>query len=595
MKKYDIASQLQYSNVAYRTKNGKPKGATIKSGGCGPSSVRNLGNNLLGWKTTIPAVAQIAVNCGARYDGGTTISTLLKAMQGKYGGDMTKIISLNDSSVFLWNKFHEAEFTIDDVAAALVEEYEIDENLARKDAQAWCDKIAECGLLEKEEDVCCGTSKANSAIVHAGYDAAEGSLMAKLNVRGNQMMEQLSRDLDFPFKQNGSLVVCVHEEDKPQLQVLYDRGVANGVKGLRILNREELKEMEPNISDEACAALYAPSAGIICPFNMNIAMAENAYANGVEFKFDTEVTDLKPIEEGWEVHTNNGVFQTKYVVNAAGVYADKFHNMVSEKKIHITPRRGDYCLLDKSAGDHVSRTIFALPGKYGKGILVAPTVHGNLIVGPTAIDIEDKEGTNTTREGLDQVLSKAEMNVKNIPLRQVITSFSGLRAHEDGHEFIIGEVEDAKGFIDCAGIESPGLTSAPAIGEMVAQILKEKMNLEKKDDFIATRKGILDPNTLSKEERIALIKEKPEYGNIICRCEMVTEGEIIDAITRPLGAKSLDGVKRRTRAGMGRCQSGFCSPKTMEILARERHVSMFDITKSGGDSRIVTDHNKDSL
>ena len=455
-------------------------------------------------------------------------------------------------------------------------------------------KVKVC-VIEKEEDVCCGTSKANSGIIHAGYDAAEGSLMAKLNVRGNQMIEQLSKELDFPFKKNGSLVICLDDEDKPKLQVLYNRGIANGVKELRILNREELKEMEPNISDEACAALYAPTAGIVCPFNMNIAMAENAYANGVEFKFDTEVRALKPMDKGWEVHTNNGVFQTQYVVNAAGVYADRFHNMVSEKKIHITPRRGDYCLLDKSAGNHVSKTIFALPGKYGKGILVAPTVHGNLILGPTAIDIENKEGTNTTREGLDQILEKAEMNVKDIPLRQVITSFSGLRAHEDGHEFIIGEAEDAKGFIDCAGIESPGLTSAPAIGEMIAQILKEKMNLEEKDDFVATRKGVLDPNTLSKEERITLIKEKPEYGNIICRCEMVTEGEIIDAIRRPLGAKSLDGIKRRTRAGMGRCQAGFCSPKTMEILARERHVSMFEITKSGGNSRIVTDNNKDSL
>ena len=455
-------------------------------------------------------------------------------------------------------------------------------------------KVKVC-VIEKEEDVCCGTSKANSGIIHAGYDAAEGSLMAKLNVRGNQMIEQLSKELDFPFKKNGSLVICLDDEDKPKLQVLYNRGIANGVKELRILNREELKEMEPNISDEACAALYAPTAGIVCPFNMNIAMAENAYANGVEFKFDTEVRELKPMDKGWEIHTNNGVFQTQYVVNAAGVYADRFHNMVSEKKIHITPRRGDYCLLDKSAGNHVSKTIFALPGKYGKGILVAPTVHGNLILGPTAIDIEDKEGTNTTREGLDQILEKAEMNVKDIPLRQVITSFSGLRAHEDGHEFIIGEAEDAKGFIDCAGIESPGLTSAPAIGEMIAQILKEKMNLEEKDDFAATRKGVLNPNTLSKEERIALIKEKPEYGNIICRCEMVTEGEIIDAIRRPLGAKSMDGIKRRTRAGMGRCQAGFCSPKTMEILARERHMSMFEITKSGGNSRIVTDNNKDSL
>lgn len=455
-------------------------------------------------------------------------------------------------------------------------------------------KVNAC-VIEKEEDVCCGTSKANSAIVHAGYDAATGSLMAKLNVRGNQMMEQLAKDLDFPFKKNGSLVVCLHEEDMPNLQALYDRGVANGVKDLRILNREELRAMEPNISDDAYAALYAPTAGIVCPFNLNIAMAENACVNGVEFKFDTEVTGLHPIEGGWAIETNQGTFETKYVVNAAGVYADRLHNMVSAKKIHITPRRGDYCLLDKTAGNLVSKTIFALPGKFGKGILVAPTVHGNLILGPTAIDIEDKEGTNTTREGIDQVITKCGMNVKNIPMRSVITSFAGLRAHEDGHEFLIGELEDAPGFIDCAGIESPGLTSSPAIGEMVAEILREKLNLEKNENFVATRKGVLDPDALSKEERIELIRKNPAYGNIICRCEMITEGEILDAIHRPLGAKSLDGVKRRTRAGMGRCQAGFCSPRTMEILARERHVSMFDITKSGGDSKIVVGTNKDSL
>lgn len=455
-------------------------------------------------------------------------------------------------------------------------------------------KVNAC-VIEKEEDVCCGTSKANSAIVHAGYDAATGSLMAKLNVRGNQMMEQLAKDLDFPFKKNGSLVVCLHEEDMPNLQALYDRGVANGVKDLRILNQEELRAMEPNISDDAYAALYAPTAGIVCPFNLNIAMAENACVNGVEFKFDTEVTGLHPIEGGWAIETNQGTFETKYVVNAAGVYADTLHNMVSAKKIHITPRRGDYCLLDKTAGNLVSKTIFALPGKFGKGILVAPTVHGNLILGPTALDIEDKEGTNTTREGLDQVIAKCGMNVKNIPMRSVITSFAGLRAHEDGHEFLIGELEDAPGFIDCAGIESPGLTSSPAIGEMVAEILREKLNLEKNENFVATRKGVLDPDSLSKEERIELIRKNPAYGNIICRCEMITEGEILDAIHRPLGAKSLDGVKRRTRAGMGRCQAGFCSPRTMEILARERHVSMFDITKSGGDSKIVVGTNKDSL
>ena len=450
-------------------------------------------------------------------------------------------------------------------------------------------------VLEKEEDVCCGTSKANSAIVHAGYDAVTGTLKAKLNVRGNELMGGLSEELDFPFERNGSLVLCLNEADLPNLQALYDRGVANGVKELRILDKEEVLQMEPNITDDVVAALYAPTGGIVCPFGLNIALAENACANGVEFRFNTEVTQICKSEDGYELRTDQGTFRAKYVVNAAGVYADKFHNMVSEKKIHITARRGDYCLLDKEAGSHVHRTIFALPGKLGKGILVTPTVHGNLLVGPTAIDVEDKEGVNTTAEGLAQVLEKAGMTVKNIPVRQVITSFAGLRAHEEGEDFMIGEAEDAPGFIDCAGIESPGIASCPAIGEMAAGILRDKMGLIEKDDFISTRQGIRNPNNLSMEERNVLIKENPAYGNIVCRCEMVTEGEIIDAIRRPLGAKSLDGVKRRTRAGMGRCQSGFCSPRTMEILARECDMSMFDITKAGGNSKLVIGTNKDTV
>ena len=450
-------------------------------------------------------------------------------------------------------------------------------------------------VVEKEEDVCCGTSKANSAIVHAGFDAEAGSLMAKLNVEGNQMMEGLSKELDFHYKNNGSLVVCLHEEEKPNLQDLYDRGVKNGVKDLRIIDRDELVKLEPNISDEAVAALYAPTGGIVCPFGMNIAFAENAAANGVEFKFDTEVTGLEKKDGHWAVQTNQGEIETKYVVNAAGVYADKFHNMVSDKKLHITPRRGDYCLLDRSTEGFVTHTIFQLPSKFGKGVLVSPTVHGNTLVGPTAIDIEDREGTNTTQEGIDELINKAGTTVKGLPIRQVITSFAGLRAHEDGHEFYIGELEEAKGFIDCAGIESPGLTSAPAIGKMVAEIVKGLANAEENPDFVGTRKGILDPKTLSNEERAALIKENPAYGNIICRCEMITEGEIIDAIKRPLGAKSLDGVKRRTRAGMGRCQSGFCSPRTIEILARERGVDPAEITKSGGNPKIIVGMNKDRI
>jgi len=453
-------------------------------------------------------------------------------------------------------------------------------------------KVKVC-VLEKEEDVCCGTSKANSGIVHAGYDAPEGSLKAKMNLRGNELMDSLARDLDIPFMRNGSMVICLDEEDRPKLEALYERGVANGVKGLRILNREEVLKMEPNVSEEVCAALYAPTGGIVCPFELNIALAENANMNGVEFHFRREVTDIEKQEEGYRLITRHGMYSAKYVVNAAGVYADKFHNMVSAHKIHIIPRRGDYCLLDKSAGAHVKSTIFALPGKFGKGVLVAPTVHGNLLLGPTAIDIENKEGTNTTREGLDQVLGKAGQNVKNIPMRQVINSFAGLRAHEEKDEFIIEELEDAPGFIDCAGIESPGLTSCPAVGERIAGILRERMGLEEKEDFIPTRKGIQKPETLPREERAALIRENPAYGNIICRCEMISEGEIIDAIRRPLGAKSLDGVKRRTRAGMGRCQAGFCSPRTMEILARERKMDIRDVTKSGGASCLVVGVNKE--
>ena len=452
-----------------------------------------------------------------------------------------------------------------------------------------------CCVLEKEEDVCCGTSKANSAIIHAGYDASNGSMMARMNVEGNAMMEALAEDLDIPFKRNGSLVLCFCEEDMSGLQKLYNNGIANGVPELQILNKDEVKRIEPNVSDDVYAALYAPTAGIVCPFHLNIALAENACENGVEFKFDTKVENIQKLGKGFIVKTNQGEFTADCVINAAGVYADEIHNMVSEKKIHITPRRGEYLLLDKTAGNHVNKTIFTLPTKYGKGVLVTPTIHGNLLVGPTAMDIQDKEETCTSAEGLNEVITKAGNSVKDLPLKQVITSFSGLRAHEDNHEFILGEAEDVPGFIDCAGIESPGLSGCPAIGKYVADLIKEKMGLETKKDFVSTRKGILNPAKLTIEERNKLIQERPAYGNMICRCEMITEGEIIDAINRPLGAKSLDGVKRRTRAGMGRCQGGFCSPKVMEIIARERGIDISEVTKSGGKSKLIVGVNKDSL
>lgn len=448
-------------------------------------------------------------------------------------------------------------------------------------------------VVERAEDVCCGTSKANSAIVHAGYDAKHGTLMAKLNVQGSRMMPKLAKELDFHYENNGSLVVMMSEEDRPALMALYENGLKNGVEQLQILERDALRAMEPNISDNAVAALYAPTGAIVCPFGLTFALAENAAKNGVQFQFDSEVTDVQKIDGGWKVVTAKGTLETKAVVNAAGVYADKIHNMVSSETMTITPRRGDYFLLDRATQGFVKNTIFQLPGKYGKGVLVAPTVHGNTIVGPTAIDIEDKDGTATTQAGLDDVRSKSGIAVKNLPLRQTITSFAGLRAHEARHEFFIGEI--APGFVDCAAIESPGLSSAPAIGVMVADIVNGILHLEDNPNFDGTRKGILDPKTLSPEDHVALIQENPAYGNVICRCETITEGEIVDAIHRTPGARSLDGVKRRTRAGMGRCQGGFCSPRVMEILSRELGIPMDQVTKSGGNSKLIVGTNKDSL
>ena len=448
-------------------------------------------------------------------------------------------------------------------------------------------------VLEREEDVCCGTSKANSAIVHAGYDAANGSLMAKLNVEGSRLMPALSKELDFPYENNGSLVVMVSEDDRPALNRLYENGVANGVEGLRIVERDELVQMEPNISDQAVAALYAPTGAIVCPFGLTFALAENAARNGVKFQFDTEVTGIEKTDGGWKLSTTRGDVEARVVVNAAGVYADKLHNMVSEDAMTITPRRGDYFLLDHSAQGHVSHTVFQLPGKFGKGVLVAPTVHGNIIVGPTAIDIENKEGTATTQAGLDDVRAKCGMAVKNVPLNQTITSFAGLRAHEARHEDYIGEIQP--GLVDCAGIESPGLSSAPAIGAMVSGIVKDILKLEENPGFESKRKGILDPKGLDAEARAALIRENPAYGTVICRCETVTEGEIVDAIRRVPGARSVDGVKRRVRAGMGRCQGGFCSPRVMEILARELGVDQSAITKAGAGSELIVGVNKDAI
>ncbi len=450
-------------------------------------------------------------------------------------------------------------------------------------------------VLERAEDVCEGTSKANSGIVHAGYDAKPGTLKAKLNVAGNRRMEELARELDFPFKRNGSLVLGFSQDDRARLQTLYEQGVRNGVEGLRILEQEELRRLEPNASENAYAALYAPSAGIVCPFGLTIALAENAATNGVEFRLNTKVQKVEKAENGYRVVTAREVLEGRAVVNAAGIYAADIHNMVSEKKLRIQPRKGEYCLMDRKVGDLVGHTLFQLPTAYGKGVLVTPTVHGNLLVGPTAEDVRETEALNTTAAGMEEVLKKASLSVGSLPVRQVITSFAGLRAHltSGQDDFVIGQPEDAPGFFDAAGIESPGLSCAPAIGEYLAGQVLAFLPAEKKKNFTAVRKGIPSMALASEKERRRLIRKNPLYGNVICRCELVTEGEIVDAIHRPLGATTLDGVKRRVRAGMGRCQAGFCSPATVEILARELHRDMGEITKRGAGSAFLTGYNKD--
>lgn len=448
-------------------------------------------------------------------------------------------------------------------------------------------------VLEKGSDVAVGTTKANSAIVHSGYDAKTGTLKAKLNVEGNSMFDKLSKELDFPFKRNGSLVLCFNDNDSYKLEELKERGERNGVPNLKILNKDEVRKLEPNIGEDVVSALYAPTGGIVCPYEMTIGLAENAYTNGVEFKFNEEVKNISKENDEFNIKTNKGNIKCKLLINAAGLYADFINNIISKNKINIIPRKGEYCLFDKEAGKMVSKTLFQLPTKMGKGVLVTPTVDGNLLIGPNAVDIEDKEDKTTTREGLSYILNRAKLSVNEIPMRKIITSFAGLRAHSSEDDFIIGESADVKNFINVAGIDSPGLSSSPAIAKMVESIVVEKLKPEKNEDFNPIRRGIPKFREMNNEERKKLIAKDARYGNIVCRCETVTEGEIVNAIKRPLGARNLDGIKRRTRAGMGRCQSGFCSTKLVDILARELNISKLEVTKFGGKSNILVGKNKE--
>ena len=427
-------------------------------------------------------------------------------------------------------------------------------------------------VLEAGSDVAEGASKANSAIVHAGFDAKPGTNKAKFNVLGNRMFEDVCRELKVPFRRNGSLVLAFGPEEEKALAELKEKAAQNGVP-VEIVGREELRRREPNVSSEATAALWAPTGGICCPYELTFRLAENAAANGVTFAFDARVSGLSSRVLGWRVDCADGrTFEARAVVNCAGIHSDEINNLVSATKYKIEARRGEYLMLDKDEDGTFSATMFQVPSKMGKGILVSPTVDGTVIVGPTAEDIPDKEDKATTYEGLEKVKAGARRTYPGLPLGKVITEFSGLRAHETTvGDFILGEAPDAPGFFNAVGVESPGLTSAPAIGEWMAERVAAKLGASKKNAMLVSKDVGWWPKTreMKPEELAELVERDPSFGRVVCRCEGVTEGEIRAAIRARVGARTLDGVKRRTRSGMGRCQGGFCTPRLIEILGAE--------------------------
>ncbi len=446
-------------------------------------------------------------------------------------------------------------------------------------------------ILEKENDISTGATKANSGIIHAGYDPVPGSLMAKLNVRGSHLAKEVCEKLDVPYKQCGAMVLAFNEEQKKTLENLYEQGEKNGVKNQVIIDGKGALELEPNLSKDVKWALLEQDSAIISPWEFCFALAETSIKNGVELFLDTEVTKIEKENSVWKI---NDKFETKIVINAAGIDAEVVHDLACPHSFDMSPKKGEYYLLDKEEGVRVFRTIFRAPDSNGKGVLVSPTVHGNLIVGPNS-DLADGHDTSTTSEGLEFVKDKADDSVPSINFAANIRNFAGVRARTNVKDFIIEEVLDNgahTGFIDVAGICSPGLSSALAIGEYVLQIIKDAkdslhVSLNKKDNFIDTRKKIRFKE-LTEEEKAKLIKENPSYGRVVCRCETVTEGEILACFNEPIPPKSLDGIKRRTNTGMGRCQGGFCAPAIVPIIAEKLGVEPTEVLQELEGTKILT-------
>lgn len=440
-------------------------------------------------------------------------------------------------------------------------------------------------VVEKNSDVSEGISKGNSGIVHAGYNEKIGTLKAKLNIEGNKIFDDLSRDLQFPFKRNGAFILAFKDEEMKTLESLKENGEKLGVEGLEILTREEALNIEPNLNKEIVGVLNVKTSGIVSPYEMTIALAENAAENGVEFKLNSKVTNIEKISERYKVTLNNKeVVSGRIIINASGLEGAFLNNLVSMTKREINPVKGEYCLFDKVAGAMINKTLFQVPNKLSKGVLVTPTAEGNLLVGPNAVEGKTLE---TSREGIDEILDKSKKSIKELPVARILNTFSGIRPKTKEGDFIIEEVEDAKNFINVIGIDSPGLTAAPAIGVYIVNMIKEKLDLVEKKNFKKTREKIVRFAELSLEEKNRLIKEKPAYGHMVCKCEFVTEGEIVEAIHRPIKALTVDAVKRRTRASMGGCQGVGCTLPISKILSRELGIDISDINKNSEGSPVI--------
>ena len=454
---------------------------------------------------------------------------------------------------------------------------------------------ADITLVERGADVAEGASKANSGIVHAGFDAKPGTLKAKYNVEGSRVYADFCREVNAPYGQPGALVLAFTPEEEQTVRALYAQGLQNGVPALRLLSGAEALELEPNLNPEVKLALLAPTSGLTSPYELTCALADHAAVNGVRFQLETEVTTIIKTDFGYRAETNRGPIDCKTLVLCVGTAAGTLHNQIGSRKLTITPRKGEYYLLDHTTPLLFTSTIFQAPTKMGKGVLVSPTVHGNLLLGPTAQDVTDPLDVSTTADQLRAVTEKARLTWPRQNLRGTITTFAGVRAHEAGDDFVIGAVEGAPGAYEAAGIESPGLSAAPAIARALAEQIAGETGLAKKADWKAAPSREKPFYAMSTAERSAAVAKDPQYGQIICRCEQVTEAEIRAAIHRPVGARTIDAVKRRTRAGMGRCQGGFCSPRVLEILSQELGIDPTEVTKNGGESRLLVSTIQDAL